>query len=53
MSRFIFVDVCDVLVKCILQLLLVIRFLGTVSGSGGAKYFVGAQRAASFHGNVR
>jgi hypothetical protein len=53
MSLCIFVDFCDVPVKCILQLLLVIRFLGTVSGGGGAKYFVGTQRAASFHGNVR
>jgi hypothetical protein len=53
MSLCIFVDVCDMPVKCIPQLLLIIRSLGTMPSRGSAKYFVGAQRTASFHGNIR
>src|ERR1700730_1053658 len=49
----ILVDVCDVPIKSLLQLLLIAAFLRTMTGRGRAKYFVGTQRAASFHGNVR
>jgi hypothetical protein len=51
-SLSIFVDVCDVPVKSRLQLLLIVAFIRTMTRRGRTKYFVGTQRAASFHGNV-